>query len=198
VRTVTDQMVRTAADPNLLERVAEAVEHAAAMLEPVTPAWVPHVSAKVSADGDPHGYFPFSPMIGQWNPLAPPIDLVVHDGIVTGEGTLGAAYEGPPGCVHGGVIAALFDELLGVANIAAGQGAMTGTLTIRYRRPTPLQQELQFAARTVNVEGRKVFATGEIRHGGEVTAEAEGTFIDVPPSKFTALADQHAPDGAAS
>ncbi len=47
-------------------------------------------------------------------------------------------YEGPPTCVHGGVIAELFDELLGISNILAGPGAMTGTLTIRYRRPTPL------------------------------------------------------------
>jgi alkylation response protein AidB-like acyl-CoA dehydrogenase len=52
---------------------------------------------------------------------------------------------------------------------------------------------LQFEGRTVNVEGRKVFATGEIRHAGEVTAEAEGVFIDVPTTKFVALADQHMP-----
>ena len=75
--------------------------------------------------------------------------------------------------------------------VAAGQGAMTGTLTIRYRRPTPLQAEVQVEGRTVNVEGRKVFATGEIRHAGEVTAEAEGIFIDVPAAKFVALGDQH-------
>ena len=52
-------------------------------------------------------------------------------------------YEGPPGCVHGGVIALVFDELLGAANIAAGSPGMTGTLTIRYREPTPIRTEIR-------------------------------------------------------
>ena len=49
------------------------------------------------------------------------------------------AYEGPPTCVHGGVIAETFDEVLGAANMVAGNPGMTGTLTVRYRKPTPLR-----------------------------------------------------------
>ena len=99
-------------------------------------------------------------MIGLYNPLAPPV-------LLRGRRPRGhaapprsaSAYEGPPGCVHGGVIAALFDELLGVANITSGVGAMTGTLTIKYRSPTPLHTPLDFAARTTSIDGRKVFTT---------------------------------------
>ena len=80
-------------------------------------------------------------MIGRYNPLAPPVRSRSIDGAVHGTANLDAAYEGPPGCVHGGVIASMFDELLGVANISAGVGAMTGTLTIKYRSPTPLQTD---------------------------------------------------------
>ena len=70
-------------------------------------------------------------MIGFANPVAPPVDVWA----VTGEGgqreirgrvTFGYQYEGPPTCVHGGVIAELFDELLGLANIIVGQAGMTG------------------------------------------------------------------------
>ena len=80
--------------------------------------------------------------------------------------------------------AELFDELLGLSNILAGLGAMTGTLTIRYRRPTPLLAPLELAARHTGNEGRKVYAWGGIYHLGELTAEADGIFIHVPPDRM--------------
>ena len=86
--------------------------------------------------------------------------------------------------MHGGVIAELFDELLGLSNILVGLGAMTGTLTIRYRRPTPLLAPLELAARHTGSEGRKVFAWGGLYHEGELTAEAEGIFIHVEPERM--------------
>ncbi len=61
---------------------------------------------------------------------------------------------------------------------------MTGTLTIRYRRPTPLLAPLELAARHTGKEGRKVFAWGGIYYQGELTAEADGIFIEVPPSRM--------------
>ena len=61
---------------------------------------------------------------------------------------------------------------------------MTGTLTIRYRRPTPLLAPLDLAARHTGKEGRKVFAWGGIYHQGELTAEADGVFIEVPPDRM--------------
>ncbi len=139
--------------------------------------------------GHPQDSFPTSPMIGYGNPVAPPIDVwaVIGEGDrreIRGRVTFGYQYEGPPTCVHGGVIAELFDELLGLSNIVAGVGAMTGTLKIRYNRPTPLLAPLELAARNTGREGRKIFAWGGIYHRDEVTAEAEGIFIDVPPGRM--------------
>ena len=54
---------------------------------------------------------------------------------------------------------------------------MTGTLTVRYRKPTPLHEELLFEARLVRVEGRKIFTESTVSAGGVLTAEAEGIFI---------------------
>ena len=138
------------------------------------------------AEGHPQDFFPTSPMIGFANPVAPPVEVWAVEGEngareVRGRVTFGYPYEGPPTCVHGGVIAELFDELLGMSNILAGQGAMTGTLKIRYRRPTPLLAPLELVARHTGKEGRKVFAWGGIYYQGELTAEAEGIFIEVPP-----------------
>ena len=105
----------------------------------------------------PQDHFPTSPMIGFANPISPPVEVwAVHgeDGQreLRGRVTFDYPYEGPPTCVHGGVIAELFDELLGLSNILAGLGAMTGTLTIRYRRPTPLLAPLELAARHTGSE----------------------------------------------
>ena len=130
----------------------------------------------------PQDHFPTSPMIGFANPISPPVEVwAVHgeDGQreIRGRVTFDYPFEGPPTCVHGGVIAELFDELLGLSNILAGKGAMTGTLTVRYRRPTPLLAPLEIAARHTGQEGRKVYAWGGLYHEGELTAEAEGVFI---------------------
>jgi acyl-coenzyme A thioesterase PaaI-like protein len=121
-------------------------------------------------------------MIGFANPISPPVEVWAVQGQngqreIRGRVTFDYPFEGPPTCVHGGVIAELFDELLGLSNILAGKGAMTGTLTIRYRRPTPLLAPLEVAARHTGQEGRKVFAWGGLYHEGELTAEAEGVFI---------------------
>ncbi len=141
------------------------------------------------AEGHPQDIFSTSPVIGFANPVAPPVEVWAVEGEngereVRGRVTFGYAYEGPPTCVHGGVIAELFDELLGMSNILAGTGAMTGTLKIRYRRPTPLLAPLELAARNTGTEGRKVFAWGGIYYQGELTAEAEGVFIVVPPGRM--------------
>ena len=64
--------------------------------------------------------FEHSPFIGRANPLAPPIRLQEVDGHLEGQVRFGSAYEGPPGCVHGGYIAGAFDELLGATQSLSG------------------------------------------------------------------------------
>jgi acyl-coenzyme A thioesterase PaaI-like protein len=191
MRQVTDQMVRTHASPAVLADAATAIEQASALLEPSTPPWVTSVPAMPETDLDPHVYFPFSPMIGWYSPLSAPLACELRDEQITARATLGAAYEGPPGCVHGGIIAGLFDEVLGIANIAAGVGAMTGTLTIVYRSPTPLYSELTFRAKTDRIEGRKVFTRGTLHVGDRLCAEAEGIFIHVVRERFGSHTMEH-------
>ena len=98
-----------------------------------------------------------------------------HDG-VWAEFELGPQYEGPPTLVHGGVSALILDQILGEAAAAAGKPGMTGTLTIRYRRATPLGA-LRGEAKVDRVEGIKTYAVGQISDAEGVTVEAEGVFI---------------------
>lgn len=125
----------------------------------------------------PHEFFPYSPVIGTLNPIAPDVHFRVVDGQVEGRGQVGAAHNGPPGAVHGGHVAALMDELLGVACVASGQGGFTGTLSVRYERITPLDTELTLRGWVDRVEGRKIFAMGEIHANGDRCVTAEGIFI---------------------
>jgi acyl-coenzyme A thioesterase PaaI-like protein len=141
--------------------------------------------------GDPQEFFPTSPVIGFANPIAPPVVVEAVDGELRGTAFFDYQYEGPPTCVHGGVIAMVFDEMLGAANIMAGSPAMTGTLTIKYRKPTPLRTPLRLEARFVEREGRKVRTYGAIFHGDLLTAEAEGIFIEVVPQRFLSIVTEN-------
>jgi hypothetical protein len=57
---------------------------------------------------------------GRSNPLAPPLRLRVEGERTVAAAVYGEAYEGPPGCLHGGFVAAAFDDLLGCAQMASG------------------------------------------------------------------------------
>lgn len=129
----------------------------------------------------PDEIFPYSPVVGPLHPLAPPVRLWralgETGGELHGEVTLGAAYNGPPDCVHGGVIAEVFDEMLGCMCVTKGLGGFTGTLTVVYRTPTPLNTPLTLRAWHDRTEGRKIFAKGTIHVGETLCAEAAGIFI---------------------
>jgi hypothetical protein len=130
---------------------------------------------------DPNDFFPYSPVVGRLNPIAPPVEMWrVNDPAgqeIHGSATIGAAYNGPPDCVHGGVIAEILDELLGCVCVTNGLGGFTGTLTVVYRSTTPLSQPLTLRGWHDRSEGRKVFAKGTIHHGDTLCVEAEGIFI---------------------
>ncbi|MGO8873840.1 MAG: PaaI family thioesterase [Acidimicrobiales bacterium] len=193
VRTIITQTVSSELDDEALGDAAEALEAIGERLADRTTGKrareQPDMSRPVQE------YFPTSPISGLINPVAPPVQLTVVDGPEGGyreihaEVTFDYPYEGPPTCVHGGVIAATFDEILGAANIVAGNPGMTGTLTIRYRKPTPLRTPLRIEARCVDRTGRKTRTWGGIYHGDVLTAEAEGIFIEVPPGQILAIAE---------
>ena len=186
VRRLTSAMVGLPLDRPDIEAATVAVAAVADRLEAAAgPGRRPR--AQPDPVGEPQDFFPSSPVIGFANPVAPPVTVQAVDGGLVGTGFFDYQYEGPPTCVHGGVIAMVFDEMLGAANILAGQPGMTGTLTIRYRKPTPLRTPLRLEARFVRRDGRKILTTGTIHHGDLLTAEAEGIFIELVPSRFLSI-----------
>jgi len=138
------------------------------------------------ADYQDYIFIDHSPLVGPLNPLAPPIAIGFEGTSVVGEATFGAAYEGPPGCVHGGYIAAAFDEVLGLAQGMSGKPGMTARLTVNYRSPSPLLQPLRFTGGIDHIDGRKIFTKGELRTvvDDRLCAEAEALFISMKPEFF--------------
>lgn len=119
-----------------------------------------------------------NPVTGNRNPVAPPLETVLlPDGVVRADLVLGTEYQGPPGCVHGGIVALIFDELLGLANAAAKTVAMTVDLRITYQSPTPLNTPLLFEAKQERRDGRKIWTTGTVSSGETICAIAEGMFV---------------------
>ncbi|MCP4222610.1 MAG: PaaI family thioesterase [Actinomycetia bacterium] len=127
------------------------------------------------------GVFPYSPYIGLLNPLSPPATLDIVEGepwaSLSGEVNFTDAYNGPPAGVHGGVLAGMLDELLGAVCVVNDVGGFTGTLTIRYRSPSPLRETIRMHAWIERVEGRKTFAKGTFHHGDTLLLEGDGVFI---------------------
>jgi acyl-coenzyme A thioesterase PaaI-like protein len=115
--------------------------------------------------------------VGRRNAAAPQMDIRHDaDGLVHCDVVLGAAYEGPPGKVHGGVAALLLDHLMGATASRLERPAMTGTLTIRYLRATPLGP-VRLEGRIDRHEGWKTIVLARVADADGVTIEAEGVFV---------------------
>jgi len=111
------------------------------------------------AENGDHGSFgqvshELNPMAGWSNPIAPPVNSWIEGEVAYATCQCGWAYEGPPGSVHGGFVAAIFDQFL-----------------------TPLNTQLKLEARLEKMEGRKTIMRGEMYAEGVLTASAEGLFV---------------------
>ncbi|MDA8195984.1 MAG: PaaI family thioesterase [Actinomycetota bacterium] len=190
-RRIIESVVASKAPTDELKNLADEIEEVATRIEKYPRGRVYEGFAEAANSGGNVSFMDFSPISGEANPIAAPVRLSVvqsasGESMIVGEVTFNAAYEGPPGCVHGGHLAAAFDEVLGLAQSLSGSPGMTARLTVNYRKPTPLHQSLRFEAKISHREGRKVFTEGKCYVGEVVTAEADALFISVD---FTSLAD---------
>lgn len=194
LRLVIDRMVATEAPAEELAAGADQVEALAERLGTFRHGGLYRDFLKGPSDRYPPLFFESAPLLGRSSALAPPLTIEVAAGQVIGRARFGSAYEGPPGCVHGGFIAACFDDVLGMTQSLSGEVAMTGTLQVRYLAPTPLHTEVRFVGTLVRIVGRKIMTSGELlvgEVGGEgeaqCSARAEGVFIKVGTALFEQL-----------
>lgn len=128
-----------------------------------------------------------SPLIGKSSSVGPVLKVWVENGEGRAEVNCDWRFEGPPRCLHGGYVAALFDEFLGWAQMLSGGAGATKNLAVTYHHPTPLNVNLVLKARLLAVEGRKIRVVGEMYAGERMTASAEALFISFGEKGTTEL-----------
>ena len=106
--------------------------------------------------------------------------------------TFGPQHQGGPGIVHGGIVGAALDEACGLLATWHRFPAVTARITIRYRRPVPINRPLQVTATVDADRGRRIEVSAELRDGEELLAEADGAFLHVPLEHFLATPEGRA------
>jgi acyl-coenzyme A thioesterase PaaI-like protein len=100
------------------------------------------------------------------------------------EVTLRRAVGGTPERAHGGIVAALIDETIGLVLAIQGRLALTAKLSITYRAPTPVDTLLVARAWLESQSGRKLNMHAQLRAGDTLVADATALFIEVDPANF--------------
>jgi acyl-coenzyme A thioesterase PaaI-like protein len=171
LRRITGLVVSMEDDDPAVDRLLAMLEESERELAAIAPANpLPRIGAQVASEG--RVYLDHSRDIGSYNPCFPQYTITVDGDRASGAVNFPTAYEGPPGIVHGGFLALLFDCVVQHHNCDLGVAGKTTSLAVRFRRPTPLLTELRFeVARTV--DGGRITSTAQLVHHGAVLAEAE-------------------------
>lgn len=180
------------------DHLAEALAHARRLRDaldgPRRPRWYEVEEIDGRSTNDTRNRFgEHSLFRGTLSAVAPPLryGVVERDGRRVVEGTVRCSllYEGPPGGVHGGYVAGLFDDILGGSQqLLDGPSGLTGVLTVRYRKLTPLETDLRLVAWIDHVAGRRIHAKATCHAGDVLTAEAEALFVRVDMGDVAAKA----------
>ncbi|MFC1523867.1 PaaI family thioesterase [Thermodesulfobacteriota bacterium] len=97
-------------------------------------------------------------------------------------------HQSYPGRLHGGIISTILDETIGRAIMAHhddGFWGVTIEISVRFRKPVPLDEELRVLGRITNQTKRFFEGTGELLlPGGTVAAEAHGKYMKLPLDKI--------------
>ena len=178
IKDLTEVLVTSSPDIDKMHRIAADLETTAADF-----GASPRIHGRRDwAETRAHGSYgqishELNPLSGWSNPVSPVVQSWIKDDRAHGKVRCGWAYEGPPGSVHGGYVAAIFDQFLGMAQRLGGQPGMTGYLHVNYHQRTPLNTELTLEGRLDRVEGRKTVMRAEMRADGELTASCEALFV---------------------
>lgn len=192
MRRLGHAVMRHEADDDVLRTVADAADTIAAQVEaqPRRSRDLLEVKRRFFEvpveDGAELSHFDECFVSGSQNPMGIGLAVTRAGDEVVGRVELGAAFEGAPGRAHGGIVAAIFDDILGYLITVHRTPAFTGELHVRYLAPTPMGVPLEYRARLLERDGRKLHCSAEATADGVRIAEATATFIAVEVDRFRA------------
>lgn len=182
---VIDALRETLEHSATLNASTETLQSLATQIQALNQAMAPYTGNKglehfnVQPGEDLNSLLPCSPVTGRFNPMAPPVELRSEGKVLIGEVTLGKIYEGPPGCVHGSWVTAIYDQLLAFAGVVNGTAGPTANLTVDFLKPTPLNKPLRFLAQVDSADERKIFISGHCFCEDVMITKCEGLFIQM-------------------
>jgi acyl-coenzyme A thioesterase PaaI-like protein len=189
-RALAHAIVAGDADDATFARVASLLVEANALLAAVPhlprPIFDPAAMRRMRDNPDLSGIDAMADraVAGPANPTSVDIRARLVPGGTEADVVFGPAFEGAPGRVHGGMVAAVFDDLLGAAMAQTRSIGFTGRLTVHYRAPVPIETEIRFQVTAGAREGRKLHVHGDARLGDRVLASADALMILVDAEHF--------------
>jgi acyl-coenzyme A thioesterase PaaI-like protein len=167
LRRLVDTATGSDATDELLDQVAGEVERLVPLLSPHSEESRYPQSERL---GGAEGIMISHPVIGPINPFAPRVTMAPSGDQLVGTVTYGAAYEGPPGFVHGGHISSGFDAILAMTAGVQGRGGVTKWLHVDFLKPTPLYVELHYVGTIDERRERSTTVRAELLAGDVVCA----------------------------
>lgn len=194
LRRLAHEFMRGDHDPADLESMARRLGVEADELGQAPPRsprsidWVARSRGVPPADGEEFENFVDRPISGLGHPWSVPLRVIRRGDRAVATVTLGPAAEGAPGRSHGGIVAAIYDDLLGFLLMLEQRLAFTASIRVDYKAGTPIGEPLVFQAWVDQTEGKKVYLVGECRDGaGNAVTTCEALFIQTDPSLMAGL-----------
>lgn len=181
VRELAHSLVAFEADDELLHEIADRARALTARLGDGAPRVKPDAGLTrwehARPDGAELSCFADCMIAGPANPLSAGGQARRDGDEAVLRVVLRPGFEGLPGRSHGGIVASLFDEVMGQALYMEGIPAYTAWLRVDFRAAVPVGEPLELRARVRSREGRKCFIEATLSAGGEVGPTAEALFI---------------------
>jgi acyl-coenzyme A thioesterase PaaI-like protein len=174
VREISTKVVRLAGPLGALTTAADGVEALSASLDAVTGARAMETFRFQFDLGDPNAIMPFNPATGAFNPVAPKLEMRVEGERLVSEVVFAARYESSPDSVQGGMVSALYDQLLAFAVMIHGKTGPSVTLEVKFLARTPIGEPLRFETWVERIDGDRYHACGVCRLGDTPITEARG------------------------
>ena len=184
-RALNEKLVSTDIDPELAAVLTEKIEGLAAELRQAQQVTGLVDMAKRGQRGTIDDVMGELVSVGgRSHPCSPELRWQEASNRITGTVKFSQAFEGPPGHVHGGWVAGVLDHLMGMTHVRTGHPGMTGGLSVRYLKPTPLNQVIEVSAQATELDDKRTEVKAEMRFGDTTTAKAEAIFVRVDREKF--------------
>ena len=183
VRSINSKIVRLGGSVDDLTSAGDRIDALLESLDEVTQARALESYRFEFDPKDPNAVLPFNPATGEFNPIAPTMEIAVEGNKLVADCRFSNCHESAPDTVQGGLVATVFDELLAIAMMGKGKAGPTLWLKVTFLKPAPLCETLRFEVDVEAIDGKKFAGRGSCYHGDKKITEVECLMLgayDIP------------------